>query len=61
MITETTYGLSDLRKRCYNCKYLKIKSEDDLIGDCICTINKVKNRHRSILDRRCIYKESEKE
>lgn len=57
MVVEVTYSAKELRKKCFNCKYLKI--EDELYGwdgVCICKENKVKYRNRSITDKACVFK-----
>ena len=62
MIVEVTYSEKDLRKRCYNCEYLKLEDESyDWNGICTCKENKVKHRNRSITDRACMFKKGKKE
>lgn len=56
MITEYTYSAQDLKKRCFGCKYLALDKYSDIIGDCVCVTNKVKNRSRSVTDKACSYK-----
>jgi len=54
---EITYSDSTLRKRCFGCKYLILK-DNDYVGDCINKNNRVKNRSRTVLDKKCIHKET---
>ena len=57
MIIETTYNARDLRKKCFNCEYLKIEDESQgWNGVCVCEENKVKHRYRSITDKACSLK-----
>jgi hypothetical protein len=58
MIIEYTYSQSDLKKKCYGCKWLKMY--DNLNGKCICDFNKVKFRDRSITDKACSCKNFDK-
>jgi hypothetical protein len=61
MITEITYSSSDLRKRCYNCFYLQLIENNDIIGECKCRDNKIKYRNRTVLDRKCLWKKEKVE
>jgi hypothetical protein len=57
MVIEVTYGAKELRKKCFNCEYLKIEDESHgFDGVCICKENKVKHRYRSITDKACVFK-----
>ena len=58
MIIEYTYSPSDLKKKCHNCKWLKL-DEDEWYGICKCPHNKVKFRNRKITDKACTWKNAE--
>lgn len=58
MIIEYTYSPQDLKKKCYGCKWLSIP-ENQLIGDCTCLYNKIKNRQREETDRACNWKNAD--
>lgn len=42
--------------RCYMCKFLVLKRENNLWGRCVCEVNKIKNRTRCISDKKCTHK-----
>lgn len=57
MVVEVTYSAKELRKKCFNCEYLKIEDKScGWYGTCICEENKVKYRDRSITDKACVFK-----
>ena len=56
MIIESTYSKKELRKKCFNCEYLKIDEPHGWYGICTCEENKIKHRDRSITDRACVFK-----
>ena len=57
MVVEVTYGAKELRKKCFNCEYLKIEeASHGWDGVCMCEENKVKHRDRLITDRACVFK-----
>lgn len=60
MIIEHTYSQQDLRKRCYGCKWLKLHDNNQFYGTCACPHNKIKERERSVTDRRCAWKNADK-
>jgi hypothetical protein len=60
MIVEYAYDEHTLRKtRCYKCKWLNL-DKDEWMGNCICPHNKVKERRRSITDKKCTWKNADK-
>jgi len=60
MIITYEYSASDLAKKCFQCKWLRI-TDGDYYGVCECQDNKVKFRHRSVTDKACNWKERRKE
>ena len=61
MIIESTYSTQELRKKCFNCEYLKIDDESHgWYGICTCDQNKVKHRDRSITDKACVFKKEKR-
>lgn len=60
MIIEYTYSPSDLKKKCYGCKWLKIEDDDWFYGKCECPHNKIKFRNRQITDKACVWKNADK-
>lgn len=44
--------------KCHGCIYLELKDNKDLLGKCVCQTNKIKNRQRYILDKKCQYKQT---
>jgi hypothetical protein len=60
MIIETTYSQHDLRKKCYNCKWLKLDDNSEWLGTCVCEFNRVKDRRRQITDKSCSWKNADK-
>lgn len=58
MIIEYIYSPHDLKKKCYSCKWLSI-AENQLIGDCTCPYNKIKNRQRDIMQKACSWKNAD--
>jgi hypothetical protein len=62
-ILEVVYDPRTLKTRCYECKWLeRLNGEfgDWFYGTCVCKTNKIKNRKRTILDRKCTKKEYNK-
>lgn len=60
MVIEYTYSEHDLKKKCWGCKWLKIREDDDWYGKCECPHNKVKFRERSITEKACSWKNADK-
>jgi hypothetical protein len=58
MIIEYTYSPSDLKKKCYGCKWLSI-SENEFIGTCTCPYNSIKNRQRELTQKACSWKNAD--
>lgn len=56
MIIEHTYNQHDLRKKCYECAWLRLDNDDEWVGTCLCQQNRVKDKRRHITDKACKFK-----
>ncbi|SNS22525.1 hypothetical protein SAMN05446037_1006105 [Anaerovirgula multivorans] len=48
------YSQADLKKKCYNCKWLKMYNGSN--GKCVCPHIRIRNRDRNLLSEACVYK-----